>query len=153
MSVVTRVTGLDFQHVSHFLSSLGKQQKDAIRVRPDGTSDMRLTIELQGPYIKSSMENLHRWIEYVALFVEPERGAELSALYKTIDTDGPNRTAITWIALPQHQYHDTEIYKCLPMVAVKDAREYRDRMAPGVGRIEVNKIVATLAAYLVLYWL
>lgn len=152
MPIVTRVRDFDFSHVQHFLSTSEEAHQNTFKVRHDGTSGRYLIIELQAPYTTSSTENLRRWIEYVEFFVGPEKRAELSALYKTIDVDNPMRAAITMIVLPQSPFHDADLYRCLPITAVEDAQKYCDKIKPGVGRIEVNKIVATLTAWLDLYW-
>ena len=152
MPIVSRVRDLDFSHVRHFLSTLEVVHQDAFKVQHDGTSGRNLITELQGPYTKSSMENLHRWIEYVNAFTGSEERAEFCALYKAIEIDGPNRAEIIVIVLPPSRYHDAALYRCLPIAALKEVREYRANIAPGSGRIEVNKIVAVLTAWLNQYW-
>lgn len=153
MSVVTRVTGLDFQHVSHFLSSLEKHRENAMRVRPDGTSDMRLTIELQGPYTTASMDNLRCWIECVDAFVGSERRAELAAFYKTIDRDGLDHKAVTVIVVRPNQPYDAELDRCIPVSVLNDVREYHDRIAPGGGEVDLAKILAALYCCWRLDWM
>lgn len=153
MPIVSRTRDFDFSHVQHFLSTLEDVHQDTFKVRPDGTSARNLTIELQAPYKKSRMKNLRHWIEYVDAFVGPEKPAEFCALYKTVDIDGPMRTAITMIVLPRFPYHDADLYKCLPLAALEDVQKYRASIAPGGGRIEVNKIVATLTSWLEIHWI
>lgn len=152
MPIVSRARDFDFSHVQHFLSTLEVVHQDTFKVRHDGTSGWNLIIELQGPYTRSSMENLRRWIEYINAFTGSEKGAEFCALYKAIEIDGPNRAEIIVIVLPPSRYHDAGLYRCLPIAALKEVREYRANIAPGSGRIEVNKIVAVLTAWLKQYW-
>lgn len=123
MPIVARVRDFDFSQVHHFLSTLEKVHQDTFKVQHDGTSARKFFIELQGPYTTSSMENLQRWTQYVDLFVGPENGAELSALYKAVETVGPNREAITAIVLPSSQFH-AAIHRCFPIAALQEVQEY-----------------------------
>lgn len=152
MPIVSRVRDFDFSHVRHFLSTLEVVYQDAFKVQHDGISGRYLIIELHEPYTKSSMENLHRWIAYVNAFTVSEARAEFCALYKAIEIDGPNRAEVIVIILPPSRYHDVALYRCLPIAALKEIREYRANIAPGSGRIEVSKIVAVLTAWLTQYW-
>lgn len=152
MPIVSRMRDFDFSHVQHFLSTLEVVHQNTFKVRHDETSGRKLTIELQGPYTKSSMENLHRWVECVNAFTGSEERPEFCALYKAIEIDGPNRAEIIVIILPPSRYHDAALYRCLPIAALKEVREYRANIAPGSGRIEVNKTVAVLTAWLTQYW-
>jgi hypothetical protein len=153
MSVVTRVTGLDFQHVIHYLSSLGERQRNAMRVREDGNSGMRLTIELQGPYTTSSMENLRRWIDYVDAFVGSERLAELGACYKTIDREGLDHKAVIVIVIWPSQNYDPELNRCIPASLLDDVREYHESVARGGGEVDLEKILAALYCCWRLDWM
>ena len=151
MPIVARVRDFDFSHVQHFLSTLEVTHQDTFKVRHDGTSARKFFIELQGPYTTSSMENFQRWIQYVDPFVGPENGAELSALYKAVETVGPNREAITAIVLPSSQFY-AGLCRCFPIAALKEVREYHANVAPGGGRMELEKIEATVAYWLNQYW-
>jgi hypothetical protein len=153
MSVVTRVTGLDFQHVIHYLSSLGERQRNAMRVREDGNSGMRLTIELQGPYTTSSMENLRRWIDYVDAFVGSERLAELAACYKTIDREGLDHKAVIVIVIRPSQTYDPELDRCIPASLLVNVREYHESVARGSGEVDLEKILAALYCCWRLDWM
>jgi hypothetical protein len=128
MPVVARVRNLDFSHVIHFLSALEKGAQDAFEVRLDGTSERRLSFELQGPYTASCMGGLRQWIEYVQSSVEPgdRPGAELASLYKTVPTVFDENGG----KLPR-----------VSMTTLMDIIGYHGRCAPGSGRTEADKIM------------
>jgi len=150
--VVSVVRDLDFSHVQHFLSTLEEAHQDAFKLRYDGSSDRRLTIELQGPYTKGSRDNVRGWIDYVDAFVGPEKQAELGALYKTIDIDDPKPAPITIIVLPLSQHYDGDVYRRVPVAVLKYVHECYNDIAPGGGEIEAHKIMRTLYCWVALDW-
>jgi hypothetical protein len=144
LPIVTRVLDFDFLHVQRFLSTLDKLHQDAFKVRADGVCGRKLIVELQGPYTASFMDNLHHWIEYVHDFVGLEKQAELCALYKTIDNDGPKPDAITIIVIPSARHFDGDLYRRVPIRVLKDVYDYYSSLQPGSSKIEVHKIMRTL---------
>lgn len=60
LPIVSRVRDFDFSHVQHFLSTLEDVRQDKFKLRHNGSPDRKLTIELQGPYTTSCIENLQR---------------------------------------------------------------------------------------------
>jgi len=153
MPIATKVRDFNFSHVQHFLFNLGGVYQDAFKLLHDGSSDRRLTIELQGPYTTSCMENLHRWIEYVDTFVGSERLAELGALYKIIDSDCPKHAANPSMVLPLFGHCDDDLHRRVPITVLKDVLEYHGSLAPGGGEIEVHKIMRTVYCWLALDWM
>jgi hypothetical protein len=129
MPVVARVHNLDFSHVIHFLSTLEEDRQNAFKVKHDGTSERKLTIELQGPYTASCLVTLPRWIEFVHSFAGPGKWAELTSLYKTVPTfpDG-----------------ESDRWSRVPIPAMMDVQQAIENCAPGGGKLEANKIVQTL---------
>lgn len=153
MPVVSRVREFDFSRIRHFLSTLEEVHQDTFMLRDDGSPDRKLTIELQGPYTTSCMANLQRWIEYVDVFVGPEKKAELSTLYKTIDSDDLKRAVTPWTTPPQCRHFDDDLHRRIPITVLKDVLEYHDSLAPGGGEIEVHKLMRTLYCWLAMDWI
>lgn len=153
MPVVSRVRDFDFSHVQHFLSTLEEAHQGPFKLRRDGISERRLTIELQGQYTTSCMKNLHRWIEYVDAFVGPEKRAELCTLYKTIDSDDLKHTVIPLMDLPLSRHFDDDLHRRVPITVLKDVLRYHDSLAPGGGEVEVHKLMRTLYCCLASDWM
>ena len=151
--VVSRVRDLDFSHVQHFLSTLKEVHQDKFKLKPNGSPDRKLTIELQGPYTMFCMENLQRWIEYVNGFLGPEKRAELASLYKTVEDEQPKRIAAPLVIDPLSRHVDDDFYWRIPVTVLKDVLEYHDSLAPGGGEIEVHKLMRTLYCWLGSDWM
>jgi hypothetical protein len=101
----------------------------------------------------SCIERLRHWIEYVTAFVGPEKRAELCALYKTIDVDGPKRAPIIIVVIPSFRPYRDDLYRRVPVAVLKDVHEYYDTLAPGGGEVEAHKIMRTLYCWVDLDWL
>jgi hypothetical protein len=153
MPIVSRVRGFDFSHVQHFLSTLEEVHQDKFKLRHNGSPDRKLTIELQGQYTTSCMKNLQRWIEYVDGFIGPGKLAELSSLYKTIDSDHSELMAAPLGIAVRSRHFDDDFHRRIPITVLKDVLEYRDSLAPGGGEIEVHKVVRTLYCWLGSDWM
>ena len=153
MPIVARVRDFHFSHVQHFLSTLEEVHQNSFKLRHNGSPDRKLIIELQGPYTTSCMENLQCWIEYIDAFVGSEKRAELSALYKIIDSDDPKHTINPSMDLPLSRHFDDDLHRRIPITVLKDVLEYHDKLAPGGGEVEVHKVMRTLYCWLGLDWM
>lgn len=147
--VVSRVRDLNFAHVQRFLSALEEVHQHAFQVGHDGVAARKLTIELQGPYTASCISNLQRWIDFVHVFIGPEKRAELFAFYKTISVDGPKPVAVFLPLMPARggklmRTGNEDLCTRVPIPVMLDVLEYYGSIAPGGGEIELDKIARTL---------